>query len=145
MGREAGYTIRTMAVRCGMTVHTLRFYERIGLIHPVSRERNGHRRYSDADEAWLKFLHWLRATHMPIREMLRYAALRGMETESAQDQRGILEDHRVALDRQIESLQEARALLTYNIECLRKVEDGRAVAPFVPYTSWNSETITTSN
>ena len=52
----AGYSIRIMASRCGMTPHTLRYYERVGLIQPVWRSRNGHRRYSAQDEEWLKFL-----------------------------------------------------------------------------------------
>ena len=40
-----------------MTAHTLRYYERVGLIQPVGRARNGHRRYSESDEMWLNFLH----------------------------------------------------------------------------------------
>ena len=59
-----------------MTAHTLRYYERVGLIQPVGRAHNGHRRYSEADEAWLNFLHCMRATNMSIREMQRYAELR---------------------------------------------------------------------
>jgi len=65
-----------MADRCGMTAHTLRYYERVGLIQPVGRARNGHRRYTESDAAWLNFLHCMRGTNMPIREMQRYAALR---------------------------------------------------------------------
>ena len=76
--QDAGFTIRTMAERCGMTAHTLRYYERVGLIQPVGRARNGHRRYSEADAAWLHFLHCMRDTNMPIREMQRYAAMRAM-------------------------------------------------------------------
>jgi len=76
--QDAGFTIRTMAERCGMTAHTLRYYERVGLIQPVGRARNGHRRYSEADAAWLHFLHCMRATSMPIREMQRYAAMRAL-------------------------------------------------------------------
>ena len=60
-----------------MTAHTLRYYERVGLIQPVGRARNGHRRYSEADEAWLNFLHCMRAANMPIRDMQRYAELMG--------------------------------------------------------------------
>lgn len=112
---KRGYTIRTMAGRCGMTAYTLRYYERIGLIHPVGRGPSGHRRYSDEDEAWLKFLHWMRATHMPIREMLRYAALRDVGHERAQEQRQILEEHRVGSEKELARLQEALSLLAHHI------------------------------
>ena len=75
-----------------MTAHTLRYYERVGLIQPVGRARNGHRRYSEADEAWLHFLHCMRATSMPIREMQRYAELRELGDATSLDRRKILED-----------------------------------------------------
>lgn len=116
MTREVGYTIRAMAARCRMTAHTLRYYERVGLIQAVERGRNGHRRYSDADEAWLRFLHSLRATHMPIREIRRYAVSREKGAAGWPEQRSILEEHRKTLEEQITALREALALLTAQIE-----------------------------
>jgi len=95
--RDAGYTIRSMADRCGMTAHTLRYYERVGLIQPVGRAHNGHRRYSEADEAWLHFLHCMRATSMPIREMQRYAQLRELGDATSLERRKLLEDHQAEL------------------------------------------------
>jgi DNA-binding transcriptional MerR regulator len=121
--RETGYTIRTMAARCGMTTHTLRYYERVGLIQPVGRARNGHRRYSDADEAWLNFLHCMRATNMPIREMQRYAALREHGEATTLERRKILEDHRATIAAQIVALEKAHALLNHKIENYRKIEE----------------------
>jgi DNA-binding transcriptional MerR regulator len=115
-----------------MTAHTLRYYERIGLIHSVGREPNGHRRYSAADEAWLKFLHWMRRAHMPIRDMLRYSALHGMGCASAPERRTLLENHRATLEAQIANLEAAHALLTHNIDYLRRVEDGEAPARPAP-------------
>jgi MerR HTH family regulatory protein len=64
MVQDVGYSIQIMASRCGMTAHTLRYYERVGLIQPVRRGQGGQRRYSDQDEEWLKFLKSMRATHM---------------------------------------------------------------------------------
>lgn len=121
--RDAGYTIRTMAARCGMTTHTLRYYERVGLIQPVGRARNGHRRYSDADEAWLKFLHCMRATNMPIREMQRYAKLREEGTDSSLERRKILEEHQAAIAAQIAALEKAHALLAHKIAKYRTMEE----------------------
>lgn len=120
--REVGYTIRTMAERCGMTAHTLRYYERVGLIQPVGRAHNGHRRYSEQDEAWLNFLHCMRATNMPIREMQRYAALRERGDETSLERRKILEDHQAAIAEQIQALQKAHSVLTHKIANYRKLE-----------------------
>jgi DNA-binding transcriptional MerR regulator len=111
-----------MAERCGMTAHTLRYYERVGLIRPVGRARNGHRRYSEADEAWLHFLHCMRATSMPIREMQRYAELREHGDSTSLERRKILEDHQAAIAAQIVELQRAHALLTHKITNYKKIE-----------------------
>ncbi len=120
--QDSGYTIQDMAKRCGMTTHTLRYYERVGLIQPVGRARNGHRRYSEADAAWLNFLHCMRATNMPIREMQRYAELRELGDSTSLERRKILEDHQAAIAAQIVELQKAHALLTHKIANYKKIE-----------------------
>jgi DNA-binding transcriptional MerR regulator len=120
---DSGFTIRSMAERCGMTAHTLRYYERVGLIQPVGRARNGHRRYTEADAAWLNFLHCMRATNMPIREMQRYAALREIGDETSEQRRKLLEDHQATIAAQIEALQKAHGLLTHKITNYRKLEE----------------------
>jgi DNA-binding transcriptional MerR regulator len=112
-----------MAQRCGMTAHTLRYYERVGLIQPVGRAQNGHRRYSDEDEAWLNFLHCMRDTNMPIREMQRYAALRERGEDSSLERRKILEEHRSVIAGQIDALEKAHKLLTHKIDNDRAVEE----------------------
>ena len=138
---EAGFSIQTMAARCGMTAHTLRYYERVGLIQPVWRGQSGHRRYSLKDEQWLKFLKSMRATHMSIREMQRYAALRESGENRVEEQRKILEVHRAALEEQIVSLREAHALLNENIEELRSIEQTEVVSIAKPPSQWGVEAI----
>jgi DNA-binding transcriptional MerR regulator len=123
MMQETGYTIQAIAARCGMTAHTLRYYERVGLIEPVWRARNGHRRYSEQDEKWLRFLKSMRTTRMPIREMQRYAALHNRGDNRVAEQCNILEEHRAALQKQIADLQNAHALLTHKIQDLRKIAE----------------------
>jgi DNA-binding transcriptional MerR regulator len=105
-----------------MTAHTLRYYERVGLIQPVGRARNGHRRYSEADEAWLNFLHCMRATNMPIRAMQHYAELRELGNATSEQRRKILEDHQAQIAEQIAELQKAHALLTHKIANYKRIE-----------------------
>ncbi|MGA7245579.1 MAG: MerR family transcriptional regulator [Terracidiphilus sp.] len=121
--RDAGYTIRSMAEKCGMTAHTLRYYERVGLIQPVGRAHNGHRRYSEADEAWLNFLHCMRATNMSIREMQRYAELREKGDATSLERRKLLQDHQAAIAEQIVALERAHALLTHKIANYKMIEE----------------------
>lgn len=138
MMQDAGYSIQIMAARCGMTAHTLRYYERIGLIQPVWRGRNGHRRYSNQDGEWLKFLKSMRATHMSIREMKRYAALREGGNNGVDEQRKILENHRASLDARIADLQNARSLLTHRIEQLSKRMETEAGTISEPLPQWTA-------
>lgn len=106
-----------------MTAHTLRYYERVGLIQPVGRARNGHRRYSEADEAWLNFLHCMRATNMSIREMQRYAELREQGEATSLQRRKLLEDHQSAIAAKISELQKAHSLLTHKIANYKAIEE----------------------
>lgn len=111
-----------MAKRCGLTTHTLRYYERIGLIQPVGRASNGHRRYSLTDEAWIEFLHCMRMTDMPIRELQRYAKLRERGDDTTLERRQILEDHLAAITAQVAQLQQAQKVLGYKIANGKKIE-----------------------
>ena len=138
MTRDVVYTIRAMAARCRMTAYTLRYYERVGLIQPIERGRNGHRRYSEADEAWLKSLQSLRATHMPIREIRRYAVLREKGATGWPEQREILEEHGRRLEEQITKLKEALELLTAHIENLRGKEPEVSLC-CPPLSRWEEE------
>jgi hypothetical protein len=55
-------TISEVAERTGLTRHTLRYYERDGLMLGVGRASSGHRRYSERDLGWIELITKLRAT-----------------------------------------------------------------------------------
>jgi len=69
------YTIDEAAAQTGLSKHTLRYYEREGLLPPISKASSGHRRYTDDDIGWVRFLQLLRATGMPIREAKEFVTL----------------------------------------------------------------------
>ena len=69
-------TIAEAAQETGLTTHTLRYYERDGLmLASVDRSVSGHRRYSERDLTWIEMITRLRSTGMPIRDVRRYAEL----------------------------------------------------------------------
>jgi DNA-binding transcriptional MerR regulator len=72
---EDRYTISEVAAVTGLTAHTLRWYERIGLMPHVDRSNTGQRRFSNRDLDWLAFVGKLRLTGMPVADMVRYAEL----------------------------------------------------------------------
>jgi DNA-binding transcriptional MerR regulator len=115
-------TIAEAAERSGLSAHTLRYYERIGLIHPVGRGQNGHRRYGRDDIEWLEFLIKLRTTDMPIRQMVEYAELVREGPHTASRRRAMLEAHREALRERIADLEETAAVIDRKIETYTEME-----------------------
>ena len=73
---EVSLSIAEAADATGLTTHTLRYYERDGLLlGSVDRASSGHRRYTDQDLSWIRMVTRLRSTGMPIREVRQYADL----------------------------------------------------------------------
>jgi DNA-binding transcriptional MerR regulator len=118
-------TIAEAAERSGLSAHTLRYYERIGLIHPVGRGQNGHRRYCRDDLDWLELLTKLRTTDMPIRQMVEYAELVREGPQTAARRRAMLEAHREAIRTQMAQLEETAAVLDRKIEIYTEMEKTR--------------------
>ncbi|MBW4517462.1 MAG: MerR family transcriptional regulator [Timaviella obliquedivisa GSE-PSE-MK23-08B] len=109
-------TIQQVSERIGLSVYTLRYYERNGLLEPVTRAANGHRRYSAMDLARIEFLSKLRMTGMPIRQMQEYAALMRQKPDAIEERRAILEAHEQAVQQQIQQLIQNLELIQWKIQ-----------------------------
>lgn len=114
------YTITEVAERTGLSPHTLRWYERIGLVAGVDREANGRRRYTALDLQQLQLLVRLRATGMPVAEMARYSALKREGASTYPERRRLLEAHRERVRRALEEQQAMLRLLDAKIEAYRR-------------------------
>ncbi|MGN5223983.1 MerR family transcriptional regulator [Aeromonas veronii] len=90
---ESNLTINDVAKRTGLSAHTLRYYERIGLIAPIGRATGGQRRYAASDIAWIDFLLRLRSTGMSIGQMQVFATLRSAGDITVPTRRKLLEEH----------------------------------------------------
>ncbi len=109
-------SIREASTLTGLSAHTLRYYERIGLLEPVARNTSGHRRYARNDLEHLQFLHCLRATGMPIRRLKEFATLI-QGGQAAQDARlALLEAHRLDVQAHITDLQEKLHIIEGKIQ-----------------------------
>lgn len=112
------WTTREAAEKCGLTLHTVRWYEQIGLLGRIDRAPDGRRRFSDADLDWLILLSRLRATGMPVRDMLRYAGL-ARTGAGEQERLMLLEGHRDRVRRALAEQQECLELLDTKIRTYR--------------------------
>ena len=116
------FTTQQAASQTALSVHTLRYYERIGLILDVQRDVNGYRRYVSADIEWIGFLKQLKATGMPLQQMQQFAELRRQGDHTARQRREMLETHRQSVVQQMQELAACLDIIDFKIERQRKKE-----------------------
>ena len=129
------WSIGEAAAKCGLSRHTLRWYERIGLLGAINRGGDGRRRFSDGDLEWLSLLTKLRATGMPVRDMQRYAEL--VRSGAGQAERlELLTRHREQVRRDLAARRECLKLLDTKIDyyasCLAGTPDASALEKSAP-------------
>jgi DNA-binding transcriptional MerR regulator len=112
---ETEFSIQQVAEITGLSIDTLRYYERIGLLEPVSRASSGHRRYRQKDIDWIGLVINLRETGMPLAQIHHFAGLRRQGEATATERLHILEQHQHALSQQMQRLEQHIAALQHKI------------------------------
>ncbi|MBZ9885561.1 MerR family transcriptional regulator [Mesorhizobium sp. CA10] len=107
--------IGELAKRSGLSAYTIRYYERIGLLPHADRDQSGQRDYDASILTWIEFLDRLQTTGMPIREMLRYAALRERGADTGAERGALLKQHRERVRAHVAKLQACLLVLDTKI------------------------------
>jgi DNA-binding transcriptional MerR regulator len=117
-------SISDAAQLTGLSPHTLRYYERAGLmLDPVERAPSTHRRYTEAEIRWVTLLTKLRATGMPIRRIREYAELVRAGEGNEAERLALLEAHREAVLEQLDGIRRNLEAIEYKIEIYRDCVD----------------------
>ncbi|HYJ66169.1 MAG TPA: MerR family transcriptional regulator [Nocardioidaceae bacterium] len=137
---DAGVSIAEAARRTGLSVHTLRYYERTGLVvSPIDRTASGRRRYHQLDLEWINVCTRLRATGMPIKTIRRYAQLVSAGYGNEQKRLALLEAHRGDVVAKLAELQEDLELIDHKIDVYRgRLAAGEADQLWAPRPSAKS-------
>ena len=109
------YSIGDFARLTGLTAHTLRYYEKEGLLEP-ERKSNGQRFYSEKDLEWVTFIKRLKETYMPLKEIKQYATLRALGDSTLKERQDLLALHRENLIQEMALLQDHLNKLDLKIE-----------------------------
>ncbi len=104
-----------MATRTGVSIDTLRYYEREGLLVNVARAESGHRRYNGDDVLWVEVLRCLRDTGMSIAQLRHYCDLGSQGVHTEPERRRLLTEHRALVERQIIERREALRLIDHKL------------------------------
>ena len=115
-----GLSIAEAARRTGVSVHTLRYYERAGLVvTTIDRTHSGRRRYQQEDPKWISICTKLRATGMPIRTIRRYAQLVSAGPGNEPERLALLEAHRAEVTAKLAELEENLKIIDHKIDVYR--------------------------
>ena len=136
----AGWDIATTADRLGVSAHTLRYYERIGLVR-VERDASGRRRYDAASVRRLVFLTRMRTSGMPIRDLRRYIKLVEAGRDAVPERLALLTEHRDGLRARIDELRLALAATEYKIAVYTRELEGQTTVDDIDTSETDKETL----
>ena len=108
--------IAEVSERYDIPLDTLRYYERIGLIPPVNRNKSGIRDYSEIDLKRVEFIKCMRSAGLPIDVLVEYVGLVQQGDQTIEARKEILKEQRAQLSAKIEEMQRTLDLLNYKIE-----------------------------
>lgn len=110
------FGIGWLAAEAGRSVHTIRWYERQGLLPGVTRDSGGRRVFTPEHVQWLMLMHRLRQTGMSVAEMRKYTALVMQGRRTLDERRRMLAAHRERIAETIVAWQQALRLIDHKID-----------------------------
>lgn len=108
--------IAEVSERYSISPDTLRYYERIGLIPPVTRSESGIRDYGELDVRRVEFIKCMRSAGLPIEVLIEYVGLVQQGDETIEARKEILKEQRELLRARIREMQKTLDILNHKIE-----------------------------
>lgn len=110
------YSIGETAAKTGLSTHTLRFYEKEGLLPNIRKNSAGLRRFSEEDLNWLSIVGCLKSTGLPLKDIKRYLELSQKGDETLEERLQIFENQKNRLNEQIKLLQDNMEKINFKIK-----------------------------
>ena len=108
-------TIKEVSEKYGISDDTLRYYERIGMIPPVTRTAGGIRNYTDKDQSWIELVLCMRNAGLPIEAIIEYVRLYQLGDSTFGERLQLLKEQREALIEQKKKIDSTLERLNYKI------------------------------
>ena len=112
--------IAEVSEQFGMSVDTLRYYERVGLIPPVNRNESGIRDYNELDLRRVDFIKCMRSAGLPVEVLIEYVALVQQGDSTIEARKEILKEQRALLATRMEEMKKTLDILDHKLEVYEK-------------------------
>lgn len=116
VGYKMEYTIGQAAKKANLTTHTLRYYDKEGLLPFLKRSKNGVRKFSDNDMEWLGLVCCLKNTGMPVRQIKEFVRLSMRGDDTLKTRCDMLAEHRDNVEEQMKIMEKHLQKVTSKIE-----------------------------
>lgn len=109
-------TIKEVASKFSLTNDTLRYYEKVGLIGPIKKNKSGIRDYQEEDLRRIEFIKCMRSAGIPIEILKKYVDLYDLGDSTKNERQKLLEEEKVKIETRIKTMQDTLDKLNYKIE-----------------------------
>lgn len=120
-------TIAEVSKKLELSADTLRYYERIGLIPPVPRNKSGIRDYDENSIGWINFIKCMRKARLPIEVLIEYVTLYQLGDSTKEARKNLLIEQREELVSKIEELKETLEYLNKKIERVYTIDIEKSI------------------
>ena len=118
---KSWFTIKQAGEKTGLTEHTIRYYDKEGLLPQLKRTQTGIRKFSDNDIEWLGLICCLKNSGMPIEKIKRFMHLCLSGSKTNEERKALLEEHRQYILHQKEVLEKSLSTVNYKIDHYKEI------------------------
>ncbi|GGG61063.1 MerR family transcriptional regulator [Paenibacillus radicis (ex Gao et al. 2016)] len=119
------FSIKEASERLGCPAHTIRYYEKEGLLPFIKRDEHGNRLFEQQDLHWIKLMTCFRATGMPVAALKKIVDLAIAGPQTIPERRLLLENHKQELKRRQQELDDAFEAVDYKLSVYNEIENGK--------------------
>lgn len=114
--------IKEFTKKTGISAHTLRYYEKIGLMPNIKRDARGYRFYQQRDVIWVDFIQKLKITGMSLKDIHKYFNLLQQGDKTISARKKLLENHCFKVKDELDALQKSFKKIKCRVRMYHKLE-----------------------
>lgn len=127
------FTIKEVSEKLNCPAHTIRFYDKEGLLPDIRRDNHGNRLFEKRDIDWIRLITCFRATGMSVADLKKIVDLALQGDETIGQRRAILESHQAEIKRKQQVLNEAFEAVSQKLEVYNDIEKGNPEERFLTH------------